>query len=87
MVITNETPVLLPEMSPLAGMSVVERTRCIGVGMGTRVEILRLARLPGTGGPARSQRKRPHPGGERTYYDGDGRAVETADIFVPEHTG
>jgi GntR family transcriptional regulator len=75
--ITGDTPVLLPEMGPLAGKGVVDivtalevprpgratqaQANLLGIGRGYLVLVI-----------------------ERTYYDGDGRAVETADITVPD---
>ncbi|MFF3991491.1 GntR family transcriptional regulator [Streptomyces sp. NPDC001797] len=87
MAITGETPILLPEMGPLAGMGVVERMRSIGIHIATWVELPRPARATqeqaallglSTGDLVLSI--------ERTYYAADGRAVETADIVVPDRT-
>lgn len=85
MAITGETPIVLPEMGPLAGRGVVERMRSIGVDITTAVEVPR---------PTRANQEQANLLGislgdlvlviERTYYDGDGRAVETADITVPD---
>ncbi|MFF8608983.1 GntR family transcriptional regulator [Streptomyces sp. NPDC015346] len=85
MAITGDTPIVLPEMGPLAGMGVVERMRSIGVRVETAVEIPR---------PARATQEQANLLGislgdlvlliERTYYDGGGRPVETADIVVPD---
>ncbi|RRR79404.1 GntR family transcriptional regulator [Streptomyces sp. RP5T] len=85
MAITGETPILLPEMGPLAGKGVVERMRSIGVEIVTALEVPR---------PGRATQEQANLLGigrgdlvlviERTYYDGDGRAVETADITVPD---
>lgn len=85
MAITGGTPVVLPEMGPLAGRGVVERMRSIGVRIETAVEIPR---------PGRATQEQANLLGislgdlvlliERTYYDGDGRPVETADIVVPD---
>ncbi|MEV7287385.1 GntR family transcriptional regulator [Streptomyces sp. NPDC093252] len=85
MAITDGTPVVLPEMGPLAGMGVVERMRSIGVVIDTAVEIPR---------PGRATQEQANLLGislgdllltiERTYYDTDGRPVETADIVVPD---
>nr|WP_313904924.1 UTRA domain-containing protein [Streptomyces sp. IB201691-2A2] len=83
--ITGGTPILLPEMGPLAGQGVVERMRSIGVNTEQWVEVPRPARVTpeqaallgiGAGDLVLSV--------GRTYYDGDGRAVETADIIVPD---
>lgn len=85
MAITDGTPIVLPEMGPLAGMGVVERMRTIGVVIETAVEIPR---------PGRATQEEANLLGinvgellthiERTYYDSDGRPVETADITVPD---
>ncbi|MFI9170742.1 GntR family transcriptional regulator [Streptomyces lincolnensis] len=85
MAITDGTPIVLPEMGPLAGMGVVERMDSIGVQVETAVEVPR---------PARATQAQANLLGisvgdlvleiERTYYDSDGRPVETADIVVPD---
>ncbi|MHB9848998.1 GntR family transcriptional regulator [Streptomyces krungchingensis] len=85
MSITGGSPILLPEMGPLAGAGVVERMRSIGVDVSHTVEVPR---------PARATQEQANLLGislgdmvlviERTYYDGHGRAVETADIVIPE---
>ncbi|MEV2210816.1 GntR family transcriptional regulator [Streptomyces sp. NPDC050997] len=85
MAITDGTPVVLPEMGPLAGTGVVERMHSIGVQVETAVEVPR---------PARATQAQANLLGisvgdlvieiERTYYDTDGRPVETADIVVPD---
>ncbi|AXG55486.1 gntR-family regulator [Streptomyces lincolnensis] len=85
MAITDGTPIVLPEMGPLAGMGVVERMHSIGVQVETAVEVPR---------PARATQAQANLLGisvgdlvleiERTYYDSDGRPVETADIVVPD---
>ncbi|WP_416985642.1 GntR family transcriptional regulator [Streptomyces sp. T028] len=85
MAITGGTPIVLPEMGPLAGMGVVERMRTIGVVIDTAVEVPR---------PGRATQEEANLLGisvgdlltriERTYYDSDGRPVETADIAVPD---
>lgn len=85
MAITDGTPIVLPEMGPCAGLGVVERMRTIGVHIDVAVELPR---------PARANREQAHLLGistgdlviviERTYYDTDGRPVETADIVVPD---
>lgn len=85
MAITDGTPIVLPEMGPLAGMGVVERMRTIGVVIDTAVEVPR---------PGRATQEEANLLGigvgdllthiERTYYDRDGRPVETADIVVPD---
>jgi GntR family transcriptional regulator len=85
MSITGDTPIMLPEMGPLAGMGVVERMRSIGIDIVTALEVPR---------PARATQEQANLLGisrgdqvlviERTYFDGDGRAVETADITVPD---
>ncbi|MET8682377.1 GntR family transcriptional regulator [Streptomyces sp. NPDC004647] len=85
MSITGETPIVLPEMGPYAGMGVVERMRTIGVIVDTTVEIPR---------PSRATQEQANLLGvslgdlvmeiERTYYDIEGRPIETADITVPD---
>lgn len=85
MAITDGTPIVLPEMGPLAGMGVVERMRTIGVVIQTAVEIPR----PGRATQAEANLLGVSVGElltriERTYYDSDGRPVETADITVPD---
>ncbi len=85
MAITGDTPIVLPEMGPLAGQGVVERMRFFGIGIATAVEVRRPARAP----QAQANLLGISIGDqvlviERTYYDGDGRAVETADITVPD---
>ncbi|WP_329266761.1 GntR family transcriptional regulator [Streptomyces sp. NBC_01451] len=85
MAITSGTPILLPEMGPLAGKGVVERMRSIGVDIETWVEIPRPARAT----PQQAALLGLTAGDlvltiERTYYAPDGRAVETADIIVSD---
>jgi GntR family transcriptional regulator len=85
MAITDGTPIVLPEMGPLAGMGVIERMRSIGVQVERAVEVPR---------PARASQNQANLLGislgdlvleiERTYYDTDGRPVETASIIVPD---
>jgi GntR family transcriptional regulator len=85
MAITDGTPVVLPEMGPHAGAGVVERMRSIGVVIDTAVEIPR---------PDRATQEQANLLGisvgdliteiERTYYDTEGRPVETADITVAD---
>ena len=85
MALTDGTPVLMPEMGPLAGTGVVERMRSINVDIDRAVEIPR---------PVRATREQAALLGinvgelvlciERTYYDTDGRPVETADIVVAD---
>jgi len=85
MAITDGTPVVLPEMGPLAGKGVVERMRSIGVVVETVVELPR---------PARATQAQANLLGisvgdlvlqiERTIYDTDRRPVETADIVIPD---
>ncbi|MFE9882720.1 GntR family transcriptional regulator [Streptomyces sp. NPDC005784] len=87
MAITGGTPVLLPEMGPYAGKGVVERMRSIGIDIETWVEVPR---------PVRATADQVALLGlnagdlvlaiERTYYAAEGRAVETADIVVPDRT-
>ncbi|WNF26706.1 GntR family transcriptional regulator [Streptomyces sp. C11-1] len=85
MAITGGTPVLLPEMGPKGKAGVVERMNSIGVHIVTALEVPR---------PARATREHANLLGisvgdlvtqlERTYYDNEGRPVETADIIVPD---
>ncbi|MEU5436458.1 GntR family transcriptional regulator [Streptomyces sp. NPDC020719] len=85
MAITGGTAVLLPEMGPMAGKGVIERMRSIGVTVAKAVEVPR---------PSRATQAQANLLGislgdlvlviERTYYDTDGRPVETADIVVPD---
>ncbi|MGX5185393.1 GntR family transcriptional regulator [Streptomyces avermitilis] len=85
MAITDGTPIVLPEMGPLAGKGVVERMRSIGVVVETVVELPR---------PARATQAQANLLGisvgdlvlqiERTIYDTDGRPVETADMVIPD---
>ncbi|MFJ2264597.1 GntR family transcriptional regulator [Streptomyces sp. NPDC087844] len=83
--VTDGTPVVLPEMGPLAGAGVVERMRSIGVKVETAVEVPQPARAT----QAQANLLGVNVGDlllkiERTYYDSDGRPVETADIVVPD---
>ncbi|GAA2149250.1 UTRA domain-containing protein [Kitasatospora kazusensis] len=83
--ITVGSPVLMPELGPLAGRGVVERMAGIGVHVEFAVERPR---------PARATQEQALLLGisagdlltlvERTYFDADGRAVETADIVIPD---
>lgn len=85
MAITGSTPILLPESGPHAGHGVVLRMRSIGVRIAYATEVPR---------PARATQEQANllgiPVGElvtaieRTYYDADGRPVETADLTVPD---
>ncbi|MGW3497362.1 GntR family transcriptional regulator [Streptomyces sp. NPDC001020] len=85
MAITGGTPIVLPEMGPLAGKGVVERMRSIGVAVETVVELPR---------PARAGQEQANLLGitvgdlvlqiERTIFATDGRPVETADIVIPD---
>ncbi|MER8187476.1 GntR family transcriptional regulator [Kitasatospora sp. NPDC094015] len=85
MAVTGGTPVLLPELGPLAGQGLVERMASIGVVVDHLVERPR---------PARATQAQAHLLGisagdlvtlvERTYFDVDGRAVETADVVIPD---
>lgn len=85
MELTGDTPIVLPEMGPLAGVGVVQRMRSIGVVVERVVEIPR---------PARATQEQANLLGisigglvtevERTFFDVDGRPVETADIVVPD---
>ncbi len=83
--ITAGSPVLMPELGPLAGRGVVERMASIGIEVEFAVETPR---------PARATQEQAYLLGisagdlvtlvERTYFDADGRAVETADIVIPD---
>lgn len=85
MAITDGTPIVLPEMGPYAGAGVIERMRSLGIIIDVAVEVPR---------PARATQEQANLLGvslgdlvmeiERTYYDVDGRPVETADIVVPD---
>lgn len=85
MAVTDGTPILLPESGPLAGRGVVERMRSIGVAVSHAIEVPR---------PSRANQEQANLLGislgelltiiERTYYDVDGRPVETADVVVPD---
>ncbi|WP_435839889.1 UTRA domain-containing protein [Streptomyces canus] len=83
--ITEITPIPLPETGPLAGKGVVERMRSIGIDIVTALEVPRPARAT----PEHANLLGINRGDlvlaiERTYYDGDGRAVETADITISD---
>jgi GntR family transcriptional regulator len=85
MAVTDGTPVLLPELGPLGGKGVVERMASIQVVVDHVVERPR---------PARATQEQAHLLGisagdlvtlvERTYFDTGGRAVETADLVIPD---
>ncbi|MFC8455210.1 GntR family transcriptional regulator [Kitasatospora sp. NPDC057223] len=85
MSVTADTPVLMPELGPLAGRGVLERMASIGVVVDFAVEVPRPGRAT-----AEQANLLGIPTGdlvtliERTYFDLDGRAVETADIVVPD---
>ncbi|MDT0310462.1 GntR family transcriptional regulator [Streptomyces sp. DSM 44917] len=84
MTITGGTVVVLPEGGPLAGKGVVDRMAHLGITVTRAVERPR---------PAQADRGQAHLLGittgaqgtliERIHYDSTGRAVETADIFIP----
>ncbi len=85
MAVTHETPVLLPELGPLAGKGVIERMLSIGVRVVSALEIPRPARATA----AEAAMLGILPGDlvlhiQRTYVASDGRPVETADITVPD---
>ncbi|MFI7008882.1 GntR family transcriptional regulator [Streptomyces sp. NPDC050145] len=85
MAITGQTPIVLPEMGPFAGRGVVERMRSIGITVERAVELPR----PGRATQAQANLLGISVGDlvlliERTYFDADGRPVETADIVVPD---
>ncbi|MCS0637747.1 GntR family transcriptional regulator [Streptomyces sp. LP05-1] len=83
--LTDKTPVVLPEMGPFAGAGIVKRMRTVGVTVARAVEVPR---------PARATQAQANLLGisvgelvtiiERTYYDTEGRPVETADFTVPD---
>ncbi|MEV3860042.1 GntR family transcriptional regulator [Streptomyces sp. NPDC050095] len=84
MAITGGTLVVLPEGGPLAGRGVPARMAHIGVTVARVREVPRpvqidreQALLLGVAVGSRATLI------ERTHYDTDGRAVETADILVP----
>lgn len=84
MAITRGTLIVLPEGGPLAGTGVIARMAHLGITVTRAVERPR---------PVQADRDQAHLLGmatgtqatliERTHYDTGGRAVETADIFVP----
>lgn len=85
MAITHGTPVVLPEVGPLAGRGVLERMLSIGIEVESALEVPR----PGRATLAEAALLGIGQGDlllhiERTYYAVDGRAVETADITVPD---
>ncbi|MGW4379667.1 GntR family transcriptional regulator [Kitasatospora sp. NPDC004531] len=85
MAITAETPVLMPELGPLAGRGVVERMASIGV----RVVRAEERPRPGRATPEQAQLLGIANGDpvlliERTYLDDSGRAVETALVVIPD---
>jgi GntR family transcriptional regulator len=85
MSVTADTNVVLPELGPIRGIGVVERMQRIGVQVETAVEVPRPGRATATEAALLGIA----PGDlllhiERTYYATDGRAVETADITVPD---
>ncbi|MFJ3922878.1 GntR family transcriptional regulator [Streptomyces sp. NPDC090022] len=85
MAVTGGTPAELPEMGRLKGVGVVERMRSIGIDVASALEVPR---------PARATQAQANLLGisigdliteiERTYYDREGRPVETADIVVAD---
>ncbi|MGW4649448.1 GntR family transcriptional regulator [Kitasatospora sp. NPDC004289] len=85
MSVTEGSPVICPEYGPLAGQGVVRRMAAIGVNVERAVERTR---------PARATAQQAVLLGvsagdlvtliERTHLDGDGRAVETADLVIPD---
>ncbi|MDI5971554.1 GntR family transcriptional regulator [Streptomyces sp. SL13] len=83
--VTGGSSVHMPEMGQLQGLSVVERMRIIGVTVQSAKETLR----PGRANRLEAARLSLNPGDlvthiERTFYDSDGRPVETADFTVPD---
>ncbi len=85
MALTGHTPVLLPEAGPMGGKGVLARMRSIGVA---------VARADETPRPARAAQEQANLLGisvgdlvtriERTYYDTEDHAVETAVIVIPD---
>ncbi|MCB5180020.1 GntR family transcriptional regulator [Streptomyces antimicrobicus] len=85
MALTQGTPIELPELGRQQGRGVVERMRSIGIDVASAVEVPR---------PARATQAQANLLGisigdliteiERTYYDGAGRPVETADIVLAD---
>ncbi|MGW7314002.1 GntR family transcriptional regulator [Streptomyces sp. NPDC054865] len=83
--ITSGTPVVLPEVGELRGAGVVARMRSIGITVAYVVEVPR---------PSRANQDRANLLGislgaliteiERTYFDSEGRPVETADLVIPD---
>lgn len=85
MAITEGTPIFLPHMGPLGGRGLIERMLSIGIEVARAVEVPRPARA----GEVEAELLGISVGDllvriERTYYATDGRAVETADISVPD---
>jgi GntR family transcriptional regulator len=83
--LTAGSPVICPEYGPLAGQGVVRRMAEIGVRVERAVERTRPSRATGT----QANLLGVSAGDlvtliERTYYDREGRAVETADLVVPD---
>jgi len=82
--ITAGTLIVLPEGGPYAGRGVAERMAAIGVEVSRAIE----QPEPGQASVDEAQLLGIQRGAlvtriERTYYDIDGRPVETADIVVP----
>ncbi|WP_019354368.1 GntR family transcriptional regulator [Streptomyces sp. AA1529] len=82
--LTGGTIVVLPEGGPHAGSGVVERMAAIDIHISHAVE----QPEPGHATAEEAQLLGLQRGSlvtriQRTYYDGDGRPVETADIIVP----
>ncbi|KDN83038.1 GntR family transcriptional regulator [Kitasatospora cheerisanensis] len=85
MAVTDGTAVLLPELGPLRGRGVVARMASIGV---------RVVRAEERPRPGRATAEQANLLGittgdpvllvERTYLDDTGRAVETADLVIPD---
>ncbi|MER5641207.1 GntR family transcriptional regulator [Kitasatospora sp. NPDC002227] len=81
--LTARTPVAFPLMGPLKYRSVVERMAAIGVTVERAVERPRPALAGDLADRLGTSPNEPVTLIERTYYDTEGRAVETADFVVP----
>ncbi|AUG79822.1 GntR family transcriptional regulator [Kitasatospora sp. MMS16-BH015] len=83
--LTRGTPIAFPTLGPLRHKSVVERMAAIGITVERAVERPRPA-LAGREYSVRLGTSASEPVTliERTYYDVEGRAVETADFVVPD---
>lgn len=85
MAITGGSRVVIPDMGPYSGQNVVARMAALGITVDRVVEHPRPDRADQTqayllGIPVNSLLTVI----ERTYYDTDGRPVETADLVIPD---